>query len=127
MAQEKENKVWIDEKGTIHIFETEPFTEQDIYHILETAKEALKKLRGKGKILVKITEKVTIPVTSSYTRKILVEETKNIIKDPGFEKAAIYGGSAVSRTVASFIIMATGVKNIKIFKTKEKALEWLEK
>lgn len=122
----KKDRVWIHNDGIIRIFEDDPFDEQDIKDVVVAAKRVLGELGGKGRILIKITNKIKTPVTSSETRKELVKEAKNIIKDPGFERAAIYGGSLVSRTVASFIITAIGLKNIKIFATKEKALEWLK-
>ena len=58
---------------------------------------------------------------SSAARKVWVE----FLKDERIKRTAIFGGNVFVRTLASFVIAATGKSNIKFFKTEEKAKEWL--
>ena len=45
-----------------------------------------------------------------------------------FEKIAVYGGNVIARTVGSFVLAAAvGIKNVKLFENKERALKWLKK
>lgn len=47
------------------------------------------------------------------------------LKDPHIKKTAVFGGDQFVRTVASFIIKASGSANIRLFATEEEALNWL--
>jgi len=57
----------------------------------------------------------------------MAERIKRMIKDSNFKKIAIYGGDIVIRTVASFIVSASGVKKMRVFSNQEEAFKWLEK
>jgi len=48
-----------------------------------------------------------------------------ILRHPNIIKAAIFGGNTFVRTIATFVIGATGRKNIKFFATEKDAREWL--
>lgn len=48
------------------------------------------------------------------------------LKDKRIGKVAFFGVNTVMKIVLSFIIAFSGKKNTKIFKTGEKALEWLK-
>ena len=121
----KQNRVWLREGGIVCITLAKTLTEEDIWNILEDSEEKLRRLSGKGKVLINMS--TTSVIRSSQFRKITTEKIKKIARDPGFEKAAIYGGDIVLRTIASFIIMTSGTKNIKIFSTEKEALKWLKK
>ena len=58
---------------------------------------------------------------SSAARKVWVE----FLKDERIKRTAIFGGNIFVRTLASFVIAATGKSNIRFFKTEQKASEWL--
>lgn len=58
---------------------------------------------------------------SSAARKVWVE----FLRDDRIKKSAIFGGNVFVRTVASFVIAATGKKNIKFFSAEKEAREWL--
>ena len=47
------------------------------------------------------------------------------LKNPSIKKTAVFGGDQFVKTVASFIIKASGVTNVRIFVTEEEALNWL--
>jgi len=86
---------------------------------------------SKLKVLVDITNTSIVPRASSYRRGI-AEGIKNLYhKDPEFQriqKVAVFGGSLIIRTITSFVIMAAKLqKRMKIFETKEEALNWLMK
>lgn len=58
---------------------------------------------------------------SSSARKVWVE----FLSDERIQKTAIFGGNIFVRTLASFVIAATGKKNIHFFQTEEEARVWL--
>lgn len=58
---------------------------------------------------------------SSAARKVWVE----FLRDERIKKTAIFGGNIFVRTLASFVIAATGKGNIKFFLTEEEARSWL--
>lgn len=58
---------------------------------------------------------------SSAARKVWVE----FLKDDRIKRTAIFGGNVFVRTLASFVIAATGKENIKFFLTEEEARVWL--
>lgn len=60
---------------------------------------------------------------SSAARKVWVE----FLKDDRIKKTAIFGGNIFVRTLASFVIAATGKKNIRFFLTENEARTWLVK
>lgn len=126
MSEPKKDSVWTEEGGIVHIFQDKPFTEESVLELAEAVKEALAGAKGPTKILYRLTRKMKGSVTSSRVRKKLVDEIKDVIREYGFEKAAVYDGNTATRTVASFILGVLNVKNIKIFKTKEGAIKWLK-
>lgn len=58
---------------------------------------------------------------SSAARKVWVQ----FLQDARIKRSAIFGGNIFVRTLASFVIAATGKKNIKFFLTREEAWQWL--
>ena len=64
--------------------------------------------------------------SSSVFRKEIVRELRKVAEDPGFEKAALWGAGVLQRTVAKFILAASGLKNIKYFKTEKESIRWLK-
>ncbi len=57
---------------------------------------------------------------SSSARKIWVE----FLKNDKIKKTAIFGGNVLIKTLATFMIVATGKKDIKFFNTEEEARAW---
>ncbi len=47
------------------------------------------------------------------------------LKNPAIKKAAIFGGSTFIRTLATFVIGASGRKNVRFFATEQEARAWL--
>jgi len=120
-----EGKIWIEKDGIIYIELSKRMSEEDVKQLMKEIEEAIRKVLGKAKILINLR---TVPtVWTSQFRKRLAERIKEIAKNIRFEKAALFGGNVVLRTIASFIIAATGLGNVKVFPTKEEALKWLKK
>jgi len=120
-----EGKIWIEKDGIIYIELSKRMSEEDVKQLMKEIEEAIRKVLGKAKILINLR---TVPtVWTSQFRKRTVERVKEIAKNIRFEKAALFGGNVVLRTIASFIIAATGLGNVKVFPTKEEALKWLKK
>ena len=124
MGEEKENKVWLGEDGIIYAEVVKVDSEEDAYEILEGIKKILKKSSRKMKIFIDIMTSTII--ASSQFRKECGEKIKELYEDIGFERTAICGITVIPRTIAFFVIKASGVKNIEIFKTKKEALKWLK-
>lgn len=122
MGGERENKVWIEKDGIIYVEVVKTINEKELLDLLERVKEVSKEPSTSRKLL--IVNLVTSSVLRSYRfRKKVGEKFREII----FEKGAICEESFFSRIVASFIIAASGIKNVRIFETKKKALKWLKK
>ncbi len=124
MENKKENKVWIGDDEIVYVKMARAVVEEDAYNLLRDIKKILQELSKKAKILIDITTDSVI--RSSSFRKRIGDEISNIAKDVGFEKVAIYGGNIVTRTIASFVILASGQKNFRVFSDRRKALKWLK-
>jgi len=59
---------------------------------------------------------------SSSARKIWAE----FLKNDKIKRAAIFGGNVFVKTIATFVVAATGKKNVQFFDTKEGALAWIK-
>lgn len=57
---------------------------------------------------------------SSAARRTWVK----FLQNPKIKKTAIFGGNVFVRTLASFVIAATGKNNIKFFSSEQAALGW---
>jgi len=126
MEEKKENKVWIDKEGIVHMKIVRLIGEKDLSGLLRSLQESLKGFSSKPRILVDIGNiEDRALLSSSLFRKDAVKQGKDFIQNIGFEKAAVFGAGVEDRTVASFVISATRIKNIKVFTTEEEALKWI--
>ena len=123
--QKENNKLWVDKEGIIRIFESKPFSEEEIKDIIKEVKRILKDFNGKARVLIRVTGKIEFPLINSKVRKEIAKQAKEIDKDTGLEKVAIVGSNIISRTIASFVISSSGLNNIKVFATENEALKWL--
>ena len=98
--------------------------EGDIYELIKEAREAIEKLSGKAKILIDISGATVF--RSAQFRKKTAGQLRDIAENIGFKRAAMFGGGLIRRTIASFVIVASGVKKMRIFETKEEAVKWLK-
>jgi len=120
----EEMTIFLDGEGIVNVKMIRSLNSENIKNLIWKAREFAKTLSGKPKIIVDITSGLDrLPF---QLRKEIGEYVKELVEDPGFEKVAIFGG-VIARTIGSFIIAASGEKNIKMFKNKEEALKWLER
>jgi hypothetical protein len=126
MENEKKNKVWIDEQEIVHMKIIRLVGEEDLSDLIGDLREILRGFSDKPKILVDVENiEDRALISSSLFRKKAVMQAKDFIQNTGFKKVAVFGTGIEDRTVASFVISAIRIKNIKIFITKEEALKWL--
>lgn len=126
MEKEKKNKVWVDKQGIVYMKIVKLVDEKDLSDLIGDLREILRGFSDKPKILVDIENiEDRVFISSSLFRKNAVKQAKDFIQNIGFKKVAVFGIGIEDRTVASFVISAIGIKNIKIFITEEEALKWL--
>jgi len=122
------NKVWMGEEGIVYVKIVRMVGEQDISDLIEGIKAYAKGPFDKLKIAVDTEDlKITASIRSSQFRKVAAHKARNCAQDMPIGKVAIFGRSTVERTIASFVIAASRMENMKLFSTKEQALEWLKK
>lgn len=119
------SKVWLGDDGIVRIRIGEVINEGIVEATAKDFREIVKTPPIKARVLIDISAGPR--VTSSIFRKNAVKLIKDTLKDPGFERIALWGGSVIQKVGTSFIITAAGFKNIKYFKTEKEALEWLKK
>ena len=122
--EKEENKVSIREDGIVYIEIGKRVSEKGIIDLIDRLMEILKRLPKKSKILLNIG--TLFLIRSSVFRKELSDKVKFIFQEYDFGKAAFYSSNIKTRTVVSFVITATGLKNMKVFQTQEQALNWLK-
>lgn len=126
MEKEKKNKVWVDKQGIVYMKIVKLVDEKDLSDLIGDLREILRGFSDKPKILVDIENiEDRVFISSSLFRKNAVKQAKDFIQNIGFKKVAVFGIGIEDRTVASFVINAIRIKNIKIFITEEEALKWL--
>ena len=120
----EEMSVWVDKEGIVNIKMIKDLTSENVKTLIREGRELAKNFLRKSKVIIDISSGLSsIPF---QLRKEIGGYVKELVESPGFEKVAIFGG-IIARTIASFIIAASGEKNIKVFETKEEALKWLKK
>ena len=111
------NKVWMEENIVYYILSTE-VDEQEAILLNDIGGSYINS--GQASYVLIGLQKQSSKFSSS-ARKIWVR----FLQNENIKRAAMFGGNVVVRTLASFVIAATGKKNIKFFSEKDKALEWL--
>ena len=127
MAKDEKKLIWEEKEGIVYLNMEKAYEESSIEDLILETKKVLEKFQGEAKVLIALTPYLKDPhLRSSQFRQELAEKAKDILKKPGFKKAAIFGGTTITRTIASFVTTAAGLKNIKVFENREKALKWLK-
>jgi len=123
--EEKKNKILVREDKIVYLeIAKEPLSEEDVWKVLEDIREILKRIPGKARVLINI-RSFSIIRSSQFRKKasdIIRDTTQNI----GYEKIAVVGRGVLINTIASFMFVASGIKNAKIFNTEKEALKWLK-
>ncbi|OGD67352.1 hypothetical protein A2442_01145 [Candidatus Campbellbacteria bacterium RIFOXYC2_FULL_35_25] len=115
--KKSKNKVWMEENIVYYILSTE-VDEQEAILLNDIGGSYINS--GQASYVLIGLQKQSSKFSSS-ARKIWVR----FLQNENIKRVAMFGGNVVVRTLASFVIAATGKKNIKFFSEKDKALEWL--
>lgn len=102
---------------------TGPYDEKDAQKSSDTIAEIKQQFPSKRlNLLIGLSKANKV---SSEARKIIIEQ---IYKDPDLGKIATFGQDQVARLVNRFMIKASslGSDRIKVFETKEQAIEWFK-
>jgi len=127
MEDKEENKILIGKDDIIYIdVSKEDLSGEYILELMKETIEIIRKFSGKGKVLANFSKSV-LKVGSSEERKRMVKLIQDAYKDPGFDKIAICGVSTLLKIVSFFVVKATKIENIRVFKTKEEGLKWLRR
>lgn len=124
--EKDENRVLVGEDGVVRVELADKMKEEDVEQLIERIEDIMEKAPGRARILFNLSS-TTTHIRSSQFRKKIAERIKEIAKNVGFAKIAFFGGNLIIRTIASFIVVSAGLKNIKIFPEQEEALKWLRK
>jgi hypothetical protein len=124
--EQRKDNIWVDEDGIINIIIAMENPAEETEGLLEKVRTTIRASSGKARILVDISGPILGHMRSSQARKGVTEEIKEWLNRAKFEKAAVFGGDTIRRTITSFVITATGMKNVRIFGTREDALRWLK-
>lgn len=124
MDKKEESKIWLDENNIINAKIGKNIDGEKIMDLFDKGERFGRDLSGNTSILIDLTSGFF--VTSSKLRKEIAEKFKELVRNPGFKKVAVFGGIAAV-TVASFIISLSKMENVKTFTKREDALRWLKK
>ncbi len=115
--------IWLGEDNIIHVKVSEKPSEKEVVDLFNKIEDILKTNHKKFKILIDAS--IISVIRSSGFRKRTAERIRDIANKYGFEKTAIFAENIIIRTIASFIVLASGLDNIKVFANKEEAKKWL--
>ena len=120
MSIQNQNKIWWDEEARIIRNFTQGYCEESEAKIeVEKIRNIVNTQPGKVSLLIDISE---AEMVSSGARKVFAD----LMKSVNLEKIAFVGMKVIPKTIASFIMRYSGVKNARFFETGEQALEWLK-
>ncbi len=120
-GQKGKGRIDIRKNGIIYVEVDEAIQEGEFMALFEKIKERTRSFPKKPKILI-----VNLVIDSVLRSYVLRKKVGDKFKELVFEKAAIYEDNVFSRTVASFIVAVSGLENVRVFVSKEKALKWLK-
>jgi hypothetical protein len=121
----EEMKIWIDGDGIVNVKMVKDISRENVQKLIDEGIEVIKKIPGSSSVMVDLTSGlINLP---SESRREIGEQAKKFFSDLNINKVAIFGG-VMARTIASFIIMASGlnIEKVKLFGNKESALKWLK-
>jgi len=112
----KTNEVWC-KGGIVHYIIAAPVDEREANRIDAIGTAFI----DKGEASYVLIDIQLSTIFTSSARRTWVK----FLQNPKIKKTAIYGGNVFVRTLASFVIAATGKANIKFFVTENEAMAWL--
>jgi hypothetical protein len=122
---EEKIKLWID-NNIIFVEMTGSIDEKDGERLLRGLEYNFEMLSGNAKVVFNMGRiNISLDAQTAAFRKKLFEWIKKMHRESKYEKVAIFGGNLVTRSVISLIIGATRLKDIRMFRDKNKALTWI--
>jgi len=128
--EEEDNKIWVGEDGIVNIeLKVEGKSSlEDTKDLLRKMERTILEQKGEARILLDLGTSYNLNYAiSSESRKVVAECIKKWIREVKFKKGAAFSNVVLRRMISSFILVTTGLKNVKVFKTKKEALNWLKK
>lgn len=122
-----QNKVYVNQEGLICVEYHGPQDYQLIKDATAQIKEQCLVFREQLKPVLVLSDYTHIGYVDSGGRKASIEEMqpKNT---PLFDKAALFGKNVYYTVSSNLLIKATGLgKKVKVFTTKQKAVQWLKR
>ena len=116
------NKIWR-EKNIIHFLIADEVNPGDAKYLKDKGVSHIDTILAEypqKKVLV-IIDIQKASIFSSQARKSWAE----FLQNTNIHRTAIFGGNVIVKTIASFIIGASQMKNVQYFRTKQDALHWL--
>ena len=118
------NQVFIGSDGYIHHIYDGDQTAAIIFSDVQKIIEHIKQLRSEKRNVKVLGDYTKIGASDSSARKAASEA----LKDADYDKAALFGTNVFHTVAANLIIIASGKrKKVKVFRTKQQAIEWLKK
>ena len=114
-----ENRYYLSEDNILHITNVGPLDTEQAAAVREALMKLKSMSKGKMDVLVDLNQ---AGQASSKAREIF----KGMSEDENVEHVAIFGAHPVAKVLASFFMGASKNRNIRFFKIKEEALEWLK-
>ena len=126
MPTEEKNKdiTLLTEDGIVFADIDKISDQKDFDLMFSQVKDIVALREDKVKILVHMTNNLLF--RTSKFRKHAAANIKDLMETVGQVKSAIYADSIITRTISSFIMLASGSKGWKVFGTKKEALKWLK-
>lgn len=118
------NQIFLGEDGFIHHVYDGDQTYDSLQKDVEQIIQLLKQKRRENKPALVLGDYTKIGKADSSARKAASEA----LKDGDYDKLALFGTNIFHTMAANLIIIASNKsKKVRVFKTKEKAIEWLRK
>lgn len=118
---DKPNGVFLNEHDIMELHFYGSQSLEKVKQMMAEEDAILAKLQREGKPLMILGNAELMGKMTAEGRKIAVE----YVKSYNFKKIAVYGGSTFIMTVAALVIRALRRKDIRIFKSRKAALQWL--
>ena len=114
-----ENRYYLGEDNILHITNVGPLDTEQAAAVREALTKLKSMFKGKVDVLVDLNK---AGQASSKAREIF----KGMSEDENVGRIAIFGVHPVAKVLASFFMEVSKNRNMRFFKTKEEALEWLK-
>lgn len=118
------NQIYLDDNGFIFVQWSGDQDGRDVKEVVEKIWKIIKKLQKEQKDIYILNDAIDAPGASLYAR---LQGANALVQLP-FKKDAFYGGSYYISQMLNFMIRALNKQAmIRVFDSREEAVEWLKK